>query len=117
MSENNGKKARFAPGSTQEVDSYEYHWFVSNSFYWSASDSLLSAIYRLLDLSRLLPTNVYAATPINVWRVPGRNAGTHYGVEFYTPQIEGAVFVGTTRPGEGHLMTDNGPVKMKGEVS
>ena len=116
MSESNGKKARFAPGSANDnTDSYEYHWFVTNARSWVTSDSLLVALARLTTF--MTKPRERDEMPVSVWRVPGRDKETYYDVTFYTPQIEGAVFVGTSMPNEHWLMTENGPVKLEDGVS
>lgn len=93
-----------------EPDVYEYHWFACNAYLRATSDSLFHALLRLM----LATEPLYGTTlPISVWRVPGRDKDTHYDVVFYTPQAQGAEYVGTTVADEAWIMTGGGALKIQ----
>jgi hypothetical protein len=66
-----------------------YHFLVTTAAYWKTHDSLLTA---LEDIRREDDVAICA----NMWRIPGSAKGTAYEINFYVPQIEGAVFLGST---------------------
>lgn len=88
-----------------------YHWFVSTYAYFNTSDSLVAALDAIRKRHPREPKLL-----VNVWRVPGRNVGTHYKVSFYAPQIEGAMFCGTTTLSEKYVVSAEGGIMSREEA-
>lgn len=80
-----------------------YHWFVSTYAYWRTSDSLVKALDAIRKCHPREPKLL-----INVWRVPGRNIGSHYNIIFYSPQVKGALYCGTTTTNEDYVVSSEG---------
>jgi len=61
----------------------DHHFFVSSAAEWRVD----------YDVAKLVNSFKKMGYPFNVWLVPG-DISTEYRIEFYSPQVEGAVWLG-----------------------
>ena len=65
----------------------EFHFYASTPFTWATTtdERDLPALMKIMDLDKL---------PYALWYLPVPSE-THYEIKFYTPQVEGALYLGT----------------------
>lgn len=70
-------------GTTEDLNGLpRHHFFVSSMATWKVG----------YDLAELIDTLKREGYPFNVWLVPGAK-DTDYEINFYAPQVEGAVWL------------------------
>ena len=65
----------------------EFHFYASTPFTWATTtdERDLPALMKIMDLDKL---------PYALWYLPVPSE-THYDIKWYTPQVEGALYLGT----------------------
>lgn len=88
------RKTRVATFRRDETtrEPQRHHFFTSSYLHWRAGDDLEGTLKRQreADMASGLKVRMF-----NVWRVPGISKESHYHIENYTPQADGAEFICT----------------------
>lgn len=85
----------------------QFHWFVTSPFHYLSGHDLFRLLSELRSADKragLMGNKKDYWGAVNVWRVPG-DLETPYEVEWYEPQVEGALYCGSADLAGGLEMT------------
>lgn len=87
-----------------------FHWFVSSAFHWRTGYNLRTILDDIAKQDKSLYRDKKKFKEhergVSIWRVPGPDT-IKYAIEYFNPQVEGALYIGSVDLTEGMMKFDN----------
>lgn len=87
-----------------------FHWFVSSAFHWRTGYNLRLILAEISKADKAMygDKKKYKEHErgVSIWRVPGEET-INYEINYFNPQVEGALYIGSVDLTEGLMHFDN----------